>query len=144
VLTAACFKRNVAFRVESHPHLLSPKSNILTRVLLPLCGPEEFPVEELDKLPADLQLLPTDKQREADATVRAIHLETLILLCSTAEGRRALCDQNVYRVVQMMHAEESEERNKELATRLVGLLVREEEAAGQISTIDDDNAVEEV
>jgi hypothetical protein len=140
-----CWYRNVAFRSESHPHLLSPDVNVLSRVLLPLCGPEEYPLDEVDRMPPDLQLLPEGKQREQDAAIRALHLETLLLLCSTKDGRKVMRDQNVYRIIQVMHLAEDDERNKELAVRLVGLLVRDEEEERRIRELpSNDDAVEEV
>ena len=47
-------------------------------LLLPLAGPEEFSEEETDKLPEDLQYLPTDKTREEDADIRKMLLEALM------------------------------------------------------------------
>ena len=128
--------------MENHPHLVLSESNIVTKILLPLCGSEDFPTEEMDQLPVDLQLLPKDKQREPDSAIRGTHLETLLLFCTSRKCREALRDQNIYRVVQLLHLVETDERNKELATRLAGLLIRNEEASLQEANGDD--IVEEV
>jgi len=57
--------------------LLSDDVDILPRLLLPLAGPEEFDDEEMDKLPADLQYLPPDKEREPDADIRQMLIEAI-------------------------------------------------------------------
>lgn len=44
--------------------------DILPRLLLPLAGPEEFDEEDNDKLPLELQYLPSDKSREEDPDIR--------------------------------------------------------------------------
>lgn len=66
---------------DIHERLLqSPEIDILSRILLPLAGPEEFDSDEMDKLPEDLQYLPPDKQREEDPDIRIMLIETLILV----------------------------------------------------------------
>ena len=52
--------------------------DILPHLLLPLTGPEEFPDEDMDKLPPDLQYMDEDKQRESDPGVRRMLLEALL------------------------------------------------------------------
>ncbi len=54
--------------------------DILSRFLLPLAGPEEFDDEIMDKLPPDLQYLPLEKERESDADIRIMIVETVMLL----------------------------------------------------------------
>ncbi len=60
--------------------LLESDIDLLSRLLLPLAGPEEFDDDDMMKLPDDLQYLPPDKQREVDPDIRIIILETIILL----------------------------------------------------------------
>lgn len=62
--------KNCCFDVESHEWLLSPEVDILSCLLLPLAGPEEFDDEDNDKLPISLQYLPETKQREPDLDIR--------------------------------------------------------------------------
>ena len=52
--------------------------DILPHLLLPLAGPEEFPEDDMEKLPPDLQYLGDDKQREADPDIRKMLLEALL------------------------------------------------------------------
>jgi hypothetical protein len=60
--------------------LFSPEIDILSRLLLPLAGPEELDADEMDKLPDDLQYLPPDKQREEDADIRTMIIEALMMV----------------------------------------------------------------
>lgn len=60
--------------------LFSPDIDILSRILLPLAGPEEFDMDDMEKLPDDLQYLPPDKKREEDPDIRIMLLETLMMV----------------------------------------------------------------
>lgn len=53
---------------------------MLSHILLPLAGPEEFKDDEVDKLPVDLQYLPNDKTREPDQDIRKVLVETILLV----------------------------------------------------------------
>ncbi len=73
--------KNLCFDYDNHERLLlSPEIDMLSRLLLPLAGPEEFDSDDMDKLPDDLQYLPPDKEREEDPDIRIMLLETLILV----------------------------------------------------------------
>jgi hypothetical protein len=54
-------------------------------------------------MPPEIQLLPPDKAREPDDAIRLIHIESLLLLCTTFGGRQHLRAKNAYRVVQVLH-----------------------------------------
>ena len=60
--------------------MLDPEIDLLSRLLLPLAGPEEFDADEMDKLPEDLQYLPPDKKREEDADIRVMLMETIYIV----------------------------------------------------------------
>ena len=62
--------RNCCFDIENHELLMSPDVDIISYLLLPLAGPEEFTDEENSKLPIDLQYLPETKKRERDPDIR--------------------------------------------------------------------------
>ena len=62
---------------EFHSWLLSEDVNLLSRLLLPIAGPEEFEEEDMDCLPLDLQYLPSDKKREEDAEVRLMLVQAV-------------------------------------------------------------------
>ena len=57
---------------------------ILPYVLLPLAGPEELSEEDMEGMPDELQYLPDDKTREADAKLRLMLIETLTQVCVIA------------------------------------------------------------
>ncbi|XP_026549547.1 protein HGH1 homolog, partial [Notechis scutatus] len=71
--------RNCCFDPRHHEWLLSEQVDLLPFLLLPLAGPEEFPEDEMERLPLDLQYLPAEKQREPEADIRQMLLETLLL-----------------------------------------------------------------
>ncbi len=67
--------------VDSHDWLLEDEDvDILSTLLLPLAGPEEFSESENDKLPMDLQYLGDDKERETDAEIRMMLVECLMMV----------------------------------------------------------------
>ena len=76
-MTSIFFFLNV-FSPESHEWLLGEAVDILPHLLLPLAGPEEFPEDEMEKLPPDLQYLDDTKQREADPDIRKMLLDALL------------------------------------------------------------------
>jgi len=139
--------RNCAFVTQAHPLLLSSGSvNFLPYILLPLCGPEEFDLEEQDKFPDELQLLPPDKERESDPNIRLMLIETLVLLCGTREGRDHLRAKGVYEIIKVAHKAEREEDTRIAIERLVNMLMRDEEQGPKIQSADEDEdmVVEEV
>jgi len=66
--------------LEKHEWLLSDDINLLSHLLLPLAGPEEFEQDETEKLPIDIQYLPPEKLRERDIDVRKLLIESVILV----------------------------------------------------------------
>ncbi|KAF9435856.1 hypothetical protein BGZ76_005379, partial [Entomortierella beljakovae] len=56
--------KNASFNVDNHPSLLDEDDiNVLPYILLPLCGPEEFDLDDMEGMPEDIQLLPPTKTR---------------------------------------------------------------------------------
>ena len=66
------------FLLETHEWLLSEAVDILPHLLLPLTGPEEFPEDDMEKLPPDLQYMDENKQRESDPDIRRMLLDALL------------------------------------------------------------------
>ncbi|KAM5434590.1 Protein hgh1 [Microsporum ferrugineum] len=123
--------KNVAFEVSSHPSLMSESEvNLLPYILLPLAGPEEFGDEESSSMLPDLQLLPPDKQRDPDPDILTAHLETLLLLTSTREGRDTLRRIQIYPLVRECHLHTANETVQEACDRLVQVIMRDEEGEG--------------
>ena len=131
--------KNIAFEIPRHPDLLSEeKINILPYIILPIMGSEEYDDDEsMDMLP-DLQLLPPEKQRDTDPTIIQTHLETLLLLTSTLEGRELLRNIKVYPIVRETHARVEDEAVQEACDRLVQVLMRDEEEEPKIKEIEND------
>lgn len=110
--------------------------DLLVQLMLPLCGNEEFdidvspldsccrceaspeaetdaspghlppPTQVLDELPQELQLLPPEKQREPDAQIRGILIETLVLLATNRTNREAMRNRGVYPIIKEAHLKE--------------------------------------
>lgn len=124
--------KNVAFEVEAHPMLFDEDgANLLPYLLLPLAGPEELSEEDSADMLADLQLLPPDKQRDPDNTIITTHLETLLLLTTTREGRETMRAVKVYPLIRETHLHVEDENVQEACDRLVQVLMRDEEGEGQ-------------
>ncbi|KAL4801745.1 hypothetical protein BDV18DRAFT_148119 [Aspergillus unguis] len=139
--------KNVAFEVPFHPTLFSEEdANLLPYILLPIMGPEEYSDEDTANMLPDLQLLPPDKQRESDSGIIVTHLETLLLLTTTREGRDKLRSISVYPLIRECHSRVNDEDVREACDRLVQVIMRDEEgeetAAPQIQ--DDDQKVVEL
>ncbi|KAI9482463.1 Protein hgh1 [Coemansia sp. RSA 989] len=112
--------KNVCFDKEKHKEILDPEeTNMLPYILLPLCGPEEFEMEDMEKMPEEIQFLEDDKKREPDPKLRAALLEAINLLCTTFHGREVLRAKNVYYVLREMHKAETDEACIELNERAV-------------------------
>jgi hypothetical protein len=110
--------------------------------LLPLCTSEEFPDEDSEKLPTELQLLPETHKREESNKIISAHLETLLLLTTTFPGRECLRDNGVYVVIRRLHEEVEDEEVRGLVERLVNVLMRDEEKVQEV--VDQDNEIEEI
>ncbi|KAF8801366.1 DUF383-domain-containing protein [Phlegmacium glaucopus] len=133
--------KNCSFHAPRHRAILSPESvavpappsktiapgiDALPYILLPLAGPEEFDLEDQEKLLEPLQFLPPTKAREPDATIRLTHVETLLLLCHTRWGRDYQRQHGVYEIVRATHEHETVDKISEHIERLVQLLQGEE------------------
>jgi hypothetical protein len=124
--------KNLCFDIPSHDALLLRPADeggvdLLPFILLPLMGSEEYDDEDTDALPEECQLLPPDKEREQQNDIIVIHLETLLLLTTTKEGRKELRSKGVYAVVRELHAKVEDEGVREGCDRLVQVLMRGEE-----------------
>lgn len=120
--------KNVAFDIPFHPTLFSEDdANILPYILLPIMGPEEFSEEDSTDMLPDLQLLPPDKKRDSDNGIITAHLETLMLLTTTREGRDKMRGIKVYPIVRECHLHVDNDDVREACDRLVQVLMRSEE-----------------
>ncbi|RLV96167.1 Protein HGH1 [Spathaspora sp. JA1] len=139
--------KNSLFDTNSHMRLLEDEQiNLLPFILLPLAGSGEgIDEEDMFELPEELQLLPEDKQREPLNGILAIHLESILLLCTTRQGREYLRTKSVYAIIKELHKENNNEQVVDLCDRVVQMLKRDEQAVEEEeeeSDEDDDKIVE--
>ncbi|KAF2843604.1 DUF383-domain-containing protein [Patellaria atrata CBS 101060] len=149
-LGVASALKNTAFQLPSHPSLLSlPQQSVTTDtlpyLLLPLISPSStFAPEEEEVFLDDLQILAPDHEREQEADILKTHLETLLLLSTTREGRERLRGVGTYPIVRELHLGVEEEGVREACERLVQVLMRGEEGDGVDRGIPDEEKVREV
>jgi len=140
--------KNSAFNVHDHQRLLADQSDngvgILPYLLLPLMGDEEYSDEDTEGMLDECQLLPPDKQREKEADVVCTHLDTLMLLTTSKEGRQKLRDVKVYPIVRELHLQVEDDDVREACDRLVQVLMRKEEGEEDVKPIEDAPRVQEI
>jgi hypothetical protein len=125
--------KNVAFEIESHPSFLSEDEiNILPYLLLPITGNEEYEEDDMLNMLPDLQLLPPDKTRDPDPTIIQTHVETLMLLTTTREGRDLMREIKVYPIIRETHLQVENDDVREACERLVQVLMRDEEGEEKV------------
>ncbi|KAL0572427.1 Protein hgh1 [Marasmius crinis-equi] len=137
--------KNCAFNARAHKAILSPETErvavsgsdisapgagALPYIILPLAGPEEFELDDQEKLHPSLQFLPPTKTREPDSTLRLALVETLLLLSHTRWGRDFLRANGVYEIIRAAHEVESVDKISEHMERLVMLIKSDEPAQG--------------
>ena len=114
--------------IPAHTQLLSPDGvNLLPYLLLPLMGNEEYTDEDTDGMLDEVQLLDPDKKREPEDDIIITHLETLLLLTSSPEGRARLREVKLYPIVRELHMKSQSEDVQDACDRLVQVLMRGEE-----------------
>lgn len=144
--------KNAAFDIDSHSILLHDEASggigLLPYILLPLMGSEDYSDEDSEGMLDEVQLLPPDKEREAQADIVLTHLETLLLLTTTLEGREYMRRVKVYPIVRELHLKVEDEAVGEGCDRLVQVLMRDEEAAvkdaPRVQELDEDEQIVEV
>ncbi|CAL1289578.1 unnamed protein product [Larinioides sclopetarius] len=110
---------------EPSVHKFLTEKDILSILLLPLMGPEEYDEEQMEKLPLDCQYLESTKQRETVPQIRRALIQALSLLCYTEDGWKYLVNHGVYFVARDLHKWETDPDTKEAIETLVGFLLIE-------------------
>lgn len=125
--------KNSLFDTAKHELLLTnEKINLLPYILLPIAGPEEISEDYVFDLPDELQLLPSDKKREPLKGLICIHLESLLLLCTSREIREYLREKAVYAIIRELHKVYTDDEDvSDLIDRLVNMLMRDEANEGE-------------
>ena len=122
----ASMVKNCCLDVEVHDRLLQEDLELLTYLLLPLMGNEEYSDEDILGMPNALQFQPANKERESDIAVRHLLVECLMLLTVTCHGRELLRVRKVYPIMRELEKTESDSVIKELIYSMVDLLLRKE------------------
>ncbi|XP_046976237.1 protein HGH1 homolog [Vanessa cardui] len=122
--------RNLSFDTKYHDFPLSNELELLTYLLSPLMGNEDYPDDEMDKLPIALQYLPKEKQRDADVDIRKMIIETLNQLCAQRKGREILRDNGVYYVLREYHKWEKDPNLLLACENVVDILIQKEDEVG--------------
>lgn len=114
--------RNCIFDSRTHEWLLAEDVDILSKLLLPLRGPEVYDDEDTQLLPKLLQHAPTEKEREKDLESKAMIIDSLLLLASTSDGRTTMRAKNVYVIIRDYDQIEDNETISENLVSLITLL----------------------
>ncbi len=119
--------KNCMFLSDMHRNLLTAHDQeFITKVLLPLCGSEEFDLDDVEGMPDNLQFLESSKKRDASPAIRFILLKTLLLLTTTRFGRDTLRQIKAYPILKFYHLWESDEKCRECCEKIVDMLMRDE------------------
>lgn len=139
--------KNCCFKHVDHDWLLSDEVDILTHLLLPLTGGEEYPDEEMDLFPIDLQYLDADKQREPDADIRKLLVDCVTMLCARKSGRDLMRSKGVHFIIDnLLHFETQQGESEALdaAENLIQLLAAKEDEKVDNLLEDDKEKVQEL
>ncbi|GAV52459.1 hypothetical protein ZYGR_0AG04500 [Zygosaccharomyces rouxii] len=130
--------KNSLFDSETHQRLLEDDSiNLLPYILLPIASAKDSEIDEEDmfNLPDELQLLPEDKTRDPIPSIICVHLESILLLCTTRSGREYLRSKSVYPLVRELHKNVENDDIGELCYRIVNVLMRGEPESNQLEEL---------
>lgn len=106
-------------------------------------GPEDYTEEDTEGMLEDLQLLPPDKEREKDSEIMKTHLESLLLLTTTKEGRAELRKIKLYPIIRETHLHVDDEGVREACDRLVQVIMRDEESEPKVTEIEEEEDEDE-
>lgn len=119
--------KNSLFDSETHERLLTDEDiNLLPYILLPIADANDSEIDEEDmfNLPDELQLLPEDKKRDPIPAIICVHLESILLLCTTKAAREYMRSKSVYPLIRELHKNVEDEDIGELCYRIVNMLMR--------------------
>ncbi|KAG7129664.1 Protein HGH1 like protein [Verticillium longisporum] len=120
--------KNAAFEVAAHKTFLATDDiDILPYILLPIMGDEDYDEDDTMGMLPELQLLPPGKKRDADPRIMQTHIETLMLLTTTRDGRDLMREVKVYPIIRETHSRVDDEEVRDACDRLVQVLMADEE-----------------
>ncbi|CEP62755.1 Hgh1p LALA0_S06e03048g [Lachancea lanzarotensis] len=135
--------KNSLFDSEKHEELLTNENiNLLPYILLPISSAKDSEIDDEDmfKLPDELQLLPEDKKRDPVPEIICVHLESILLLCTTKSGRAYLREKSVYPLIRELEKNVDNNEISELCDRVVNMLMRGEIGNDQVEELPAKNA----
>ncbi|CAL9735056.1 hypothetical protein MOSE0_G05996 [Monosporozyma servazzii] len=135
--------KNSLFDSETHQRLLTDENiNLLPYILLPIADAKDSEIDEEDmfNLPDELQLLPEDKKRDPIPAIICVHLESILLLCTTKAAREYMRSKSVYPLVRELHKNIEDEDIGELCYRIVNMLMRGDPDVGPVEEMPLKNA----
>ncbi|SCV03493.1 LAMI_0H08592g1_1 [Lachancea mirantina] len=138
--------KNSLFDAELHDALLTNEDvNLLPYILLPIvCSKDsDLDDDELFNLPAELQLLPEDKQRDPNPEIICVHLESILLLCTTRSSREYLREKSVYPLIRSLEKNIENEDITDVCYRIVNMLMRGEIGTTEVEELPSRNAENE-
>lgn len=127
--------KNSLFDSETHERLLTDEDiNLLPYILFPIADAKDSEIDEEDmfNLPDELQLLPEDKKRDPIPAIICVHLESILLLCTTKAARKYMRSKSVYPLVRELHKNIEDEDIGELCYRIVNMLMRGDPNLGPV------------
>jgi len=86
-------------------------------------------------MPEEIQFLEAGKKRETSVPIISVHVETLLLLTATFEGREFLRQKKVYPVIRELHKSLEDETVMVLCEKLVDVLMGEESKIEDITDL---------
>ncbi|EDO15776.1 hypothetical protein Kpol_478p12 [Vanderwaltozyma polyspora DSM 70294] len=130
--------KNSLFDASTHERILNDEDiNLLPYILLPIASAKDSEIDEEDmfNLPDELQLLPEDKVRDPVPAIVCVHLESILLLCTSNAGREYMRNKSVYPLVRELHKNVENEDIGELCYRIVNMMMRGEPNAGPVEEL---------
>lgn len=122
----ASMVRNLCFDTDNHFYLYD-QLDVPTKMMYLLAGPEALEEEDKIGMHPSIYRLGDKKKREVDSQVRLYAVDSLLLLCTTRNGRNDLRRKKVYPIVRNAHLVESDEEIGDQIYKLVDFLIRDEE-----------------
>ncbi len=122
--------KNCLFETEYHRSLFEvddEEDRLFVHLVGKLACPRStFDEEDLGEMILDIQLEYRHTEAEEDAAIRALIMESLILLGTTRFGRDKMREKKIYPIFREWHKLEPEEVLKDLLEKVVDLMIRDE------------------
>jgi len=127
--------RNCLFEKEYHDWLFSDEVDILSVILMPIRGPEQFNEEDQKGMPEKLKRHDPNKKRDTDIECRRLLVDSITLLTATKLGRETLRANKVYPILREFDLREEDAEVHEKIYHLVHVLVCDEVESPKIEEI---------